>query len=79
MVKQAIKTCICGQALNLPEGEVKYVCRCGAVWNLGEEGYWFTETVLAPKGTKPANILPKSEKYATYPKSKRKRKKGRRC
>ncbi|MBC2721814.1 hypothetical protein [Desulfosporosinus sp.] len=81
MVKQAIKTCICGQAVDFPEGEVKYICRCGAVWELGEEGYWFTEMALAPKATKPVDILPRSEKYAAYPKSKpkSKRKKGRRC
>ncbi|HBV87054.1 MAG TPA: hypothetical protein DEF42_10475 [Desulfosporosinus sp.] len=78
MVKQAIKTCICGHALSFPEGEVKYICRCGAVWNLGEEGYWLTETTFAPKSTKPAKILSREKKYSTYPRSKRKRKKGRR-
>lgn len=46
MVKQAIQTCICGQTMDFPEGEVKAICPCGAVWECRPEGYWYTETPI---------------------------------
>ncbi len=41
MVKQALSVpCVCGQALTFPEGEIKTVCQCGAIWEIGHEGFW---------------------------------------
>jgi len=44
MVKQALsRTCICGQTMSFPEGQIKAKClteNCGANWELGAEGFW---------------------------------------
>ena len=44
MVKQeSSQTCICGQTMSFPEGQIKAECStngCGANWELGPEGFW---------------------------------------
>lgn len=75
MQKQTLRTCICGQPLNLPEGEVRYECKtkgCHAVWEIDNGGYWFTNLIL-----KFAPIRARAERYNNYPKSKRRKKAGR--
>lgn len=88
MVKQAsIQTCICGQAVKFPEGEIKTTCcQCGAIWECGTEGYWYTEipstAPFAPILAKPVvcSVKSREQKYANYPKSRRKKRKaGKRC
>lgn len=72
MVKQATQTCTCGQAIIPPEGEIKTTCSCGAVWQIDNGGYWFTQTLIAPfvARTKPNHY----EKYM-----KKRRKAGKKC
>ncbi|KUO75551.1 MAG: hypothetical protein APF81_27420 [Desulfosporosinus sp. BRH_c37] len=90
MVKQSSSVkCICGQTITFPEGEIKTVCKtkdCGAVWDLGPEGYWYSETpvtqfvpILAMPVVHSAKSRP--ERYNNHPKSKRKkgRKERSRC
>lgn len=45
VVKQPCMKCLCGQALQFPEGQIKTNCRCGAVWELGIEGFWSVSKV----------------------------------
>ena len=58
MTKQSLQTCQCGLKLNLPEGQVRTVCRrCGSKWEIDNGGFWFTQAVFAPfvarvKGTR---------------------------
>lgn len=42
LLKQATQTCYCGLPMTFPEGEIRAKCLCGAVWDLGREGYWYT-------------------------------------
>lgn len=42
LLKQATQTCFCGLPMEFPEGEIRAKCLCGAVWILGQEGYWYT-------------------------------------
>lgn len=91
MIKQsAAVTCVCGQAITFPEGEVKTQCACGAVWECGIEGYWYTEipawhtdkpvTPYAPilAKPKPVSVKTRKERYCNYPKAKRKKRKKQR-
>lgn len=82
MVKQASTvTCTCGQPIEFPEGEIKFVHDCGAVWVCGPEGFWYTEVPeLAPILAKPkaVKVYLREQKYANYPKSRRKKRRGRR-
>lgn len=88
MLKQALtQTCICSRSIEFPEGEVKATCPCGAKWDLGPEGYWYTRSIitpLAPILAKPVvcSVKSKVDRYRNYPKSRRKnkgRKAGSRC
>jgi hypothetical protein len=82
MVKQSSSvSCICGRTIQFPEGEIKTKCSCGTVWECGPEGYWYAEEPVvefAPILAKPAKVRSRAEKYRNYPKSKRKRKAGKR-
>jgi len=83
MLKQVTQTCICGQAMKFPEGEIKAKCSCGAHWELGPEGYWYTQsmtTTFTPILTSPV-VSPgksRSDRYRNYPKN-RQKKKGRKA
>ncbi len=87
MLKQSLtQTCSCGQTMRFPEGEIKARCSCGIEWDLGLEGYWYTQTPIpsfAPVLARPVVCSVKSptERYRNYPKSKHKkgRKAGRKC
>lgn len=90
MIKQSADvTCLCGQAVRFPEGEVKTQCACGAVWECGTEGYWYTELPIAPyvpilAKPKPVSVKTRKERYCNYPKAKGKKRKkqrkaGRKC
>lgn len=49
MLKQSSSVkCICGQAITFPEGEIRTKCFCGAIWECGPEGYWYTEKPITP-------------------------------
>ena len=49
MQKQSLtQTCLCGQAITFPEGEIKFKCKCHAIWEIDSGGFWFTQTVFAP-------------------------------
>ena len=48
MVKQMLVKCICGQALDFPEGQIKTKCNCGAAWECGDEGYWYCVKSVVP-------------------------------
>lgn len=53
VIKQVEKTCYCGLPMIFPDGEIRTRCFCGAVWTLGEEGYWYTSgPVITPDTTK---------------------------
>jgi hypothetical protein len=83
VVKQAsIQTCVCGQAIHFPEGEIRTDCSCGAVWECGEEGYWYAEMPSIPFESITAKSKPKDQpnRYARYMarRNKAKRKAGRR-
>ena len=58
MVKQASQTCKCSKLMEFPEGEVKTVCKCGAVWELGVFGYWYVKV--------PGPLLPRHHKPSHY-------------
>ncbi len=74
VTKQAqSQTCTCGQALIFPEGEVKLVCKCGAVWEIDNGGFWFTNLTLPF-----APVLAKPRK-SHYEKCMERRKKGRKA
>lgn len=84
MQKQSLQTCSCGQALDLPEGEVKTICSCGLVWEIDNGGFWFTNLIIRfdPPSPKPkvSKVVNRAERYRNYPKSKQKRRKaGRKC
>ena len=44
MLKQALsQTCVCGEAMHFPEGQIRAKCPtigCRANWELGPEGFW---------------------------------------
>ncbi|KLU66334.1 hypothetical protein DEAC_c17330 [Desulfosporosinus acididurans] len=41
VVKQEIPVkCLCGQALEFPDGQIKLKCQCGVVWKLSLGGRW---------------------------------------
>lgn len=52
LLKQSQQVCICGQEITFPEGQVRAKCQskyCGAIWTLGEEGFWLiTSTPHTP-------------------------------
>ena len=80
MLKQALsQTCVCGQPITFPEGEIRTKCSCGANWECGEEGFWHVKEnaiAFAPILPKPVicSVKSRAERYRNYPNSKRKRK-----
>ncbi|KLU64050.1 hypothetical protein DEAC_c40440 [Desulfosporosinus acididurans] len=76
VIKQIGITCYCGLPMEFPEGQVKTECLCGAVWELGCEGYWYTQGPIVTTET----AKTKSSRYERYMsrRNKRKRKGGRR-
>jgi len=47
MQKQSLtQTCLCGQAITFPEGEIKFKCKCHAIWEIDSGGYWFTNLTI---------------------------------
>lgn len=65
MLKQdLIQTCCCGSPMEFPEGEVKATCSCGAVWEIGDGGCWFSNFIIpiAPIMAKQRN----SSNYDSY-------------
>ncbi len=40
VVKQALVKCVCGQAMQFPDGQIKTRCECGTVWELSLDGLW---------------------------------------
>jgi len=83
MLKQALtQTCLCGQTMKFPEGEIRAKCSCGATWECGPEGYWYTQNIITPFApilAKPVvcSVKSKGERYRNYPQSRRKKNKGR--
>ena len=80
VLKQASRmTCICGQAVTFPEGEIRTKCKtkgCKAVWTCGTEGFWSVLAPILPKPVVPtvvSKVQPRAERYRKYPKSRRKR------
>jgi len=73
MQKQSLKSCLCGQALDLPEGEVLTVCRCGSVWEIDNGGFWFSNLIIGFDPPAPKLKLNHYEKYM------KQRKKAGRC
>lgn len=81
------QTCLCGQVIKFPEGEVRSICDCEAVWECGPEGYWYTQSIIIPVALidpKPLVVCSsksKPERYERYrkyqkPKHKKKGRKG---
>lgn len=80
VVKQAARmTCVCGQPIHFPDGEVRTKCKtkgCKAIWTCGAEGFW---SVLAPIMAKPviptivSKVQSRADRYRNYPKSRRKK------
>lgn len=77
MVKQTTQICVCKQPMDFPDGEVRYTCQCGTVWELDNGGYWFSQLVIATKGARAPKVVSRAQKYVNFPNTKR-RKKGRR-
>ena len=81
MVKQALsQTCMCGQAITFPEGEVKTVCQCGAIWEIDNGGFWFSNFIIPFTIAKPRQR--NSTNYDSYMKRRvgnKRRKAGSRC
>jgi len=77
MVKQATQICSCGWEMQFPEGEVKTTCPCGSVWELDLGGVWFMQLEFVPFVAKVSKGQSRKERYANYPRSRRK--KGKRC
>ena len=78
VLKQELSVkCQCGQAIEFPGGQVKAMCSCGAVWELGPEGFWsitsFVMILAKPVEVEPAVKL-KADEYPRYPRSKKRRK-----
>jgi len=73
VVKQSPQTtCICSRPIEFPGGQVKTTCPCGAVYELGPEGFWFiTSIVLMPAAEKL-----RADEYKRYPRCKKRRKAG---
>ena len=50
MQKQSLtQTCLRGQAITFPEGEIKFKCKtkgCGAIWEIDNGGFWFTNLTI---------------------------------
>lgn len=43
MTKQSSgQECICLRKITFPDGEVKFICQCGAIWEIDARGFWFT-------------------------------------
>lgn len=72
VVKQKVPTCICGRAIDFPDGQIRHKCSCNAVWECGEEGYWYTQSISPIVARQKVS----SVKPRVYPQTKRK--KGRR-
>jgi len=83
VLKQELsERCVCGQAVEFPGGQVKAVCRCGAIWELSAESYWrITGVPLAKKFTQPVAVAVKlkADEYPRYPRGRKRRKAGKRC
>jgi len=46
MVKQATQICMCGEIVNLSDGEVKITCSCGRTWEISTEGVLLTNLMF---------------------------------
>jgi len=77
MQKQSlILTCACGRSMEFPEGEIRFKCKCHAIWEIDDRGFWFSLSLKLKAST----IRSRAEQYRNYPKTKRKRRKaGTRC
>ena len=49
MVKQALQTCLCGRAMDFPEGQIRTACKCGTVWHIDICGCWFIQATFVAK------------------------------
>ena len=76
------QACTCKTVMRFPEGQVKAKCPCGAVWELGFEGYWFianqiTSNLASSQDNiaSPQNKLPtrRQDRYKNYPKQRRRK------
>ena len=83
VLKQELSVkCQCGQAMEFPGGQVKATCGCGAVWELGPEGFWSITSfmlILAKPVVEPvmeAAVKLRADEYPRYPRSKKRRKVG---
>ena len=87
VLKQELSVkCQCGQAIEFPGGQVKAVCGCGAVWELGPEGFWsitsFVMILAKPVAEPPVvetEVRLRADEYPRYPRSKKRRKAGKGC
>jgi len=88
VVKQELsQRCVCGQAIEFPDAQVKVACQCGAVWILSFESFWSIKGVpLAKKFTQSAAVAVavavvqlRADEYPRYPRSRKRRKAGKGC
>lgn len=73
------QTCVCGQVIEFPEGQVRATCQtrgCGVIWELGTEGFWYMKSLpLSPILEVMAGKRRKPNHYERYM-AKRKDRKG---
>ena len=73
MLKQAsVINCTCNNPLIFPDGEIKVKCKCGAIWECGEEGFWYCTNPFVPIGVS-RSYKSRNERYAHFPKSRKRR------
>lgn len=81
VLKQALSVkCNCGRPMEFPGGQVKATCSCGAVWELGPEGFWSITSfvlILASPVVVETVVKLRADEYPRYPRSKKRRKAGR--
>jgi hypothetical protein len=68
--------------MEFPGGQVKTSCSCGAVWELGPEGFWSITSfvlILAKPVVVEISVKLRADEYPRYPRSKKRRKAGAKC
>jgi len=66
--------CVCGQAMEFPGGQVKATCSCGAVWELGPEGFWSITSFVSILAMPVVKL--RADEYPRYPRGKKRRRVG---
>lgn len=75
VVKQLLPICQCGRGMEFPDGQIRSACKCGVIWELALEGYWFMTRKFAPIVINPN--MARAHNYAKWARKQRKAGKSR--